>query len=115
MSSTQTLLLYVSSTGSVVSPAYLLQDSIIQGNICHQLLQPGVLLLEFLETLCLLDSHPTIFLAPAIVGLLGDSNLPAGRADSGTLAQKNFYLPELVDDLHKQFSLPCAGLLTLQW
>ena len=75
MSGTQTRLLYASSTGLEVSPGYLLQDSIIQRKISHQLFQPGVLLLKFLETLRLLDSHPTIFLAPAIVGLLCDAYL----------------------------------------
>ena len=82
MPGTQTLLLYASATGLEVSPGYLLQDSIIQRKIYHQLFQPGVFLLKFLETLCLLDPHPTIFLAPAIVGLLCDAYLLAGRADS---------------------------------
>jgi hypothetical protein len=49
--------------------------------------------------LCLLDPHPAICFAPTIVRLLCDSNLLAGCADCGTMAQENLYFPELVDDL----------------
>jgi len=85
VSGTQTRLLYASATGLEVSPGYFLQDSIIQGKICHQLFQPGVFLLEFLETLCLFDPHPTIFLAPVIIGLLCYAFLLKSNITSGSV------------------------------
>ena len=49
-----------------------LQDSVVQGLICHQLLQPGVLLLEGLQLFGHLRSHPAVLLTPAVVRLLSD-------------------------------------------
>src|SRR5512133_174778 len=48
------------STGLEVSPGYLLQNGIVQGQIGNELLEPGILLLQFLEPPCLLDAHPSV-------------------------------------------------------
>ncbi len=88
-----------SSTGSEVSPCGLLQDSVVQGYVSNQLLQSGVLLLEFLQASGLLHPHAAILTSSAIVGLLCYPYSPAGLAYRLPLAQMNLSLSQFVDDL----------------
>ena len=48
-----------------------------QGLICHQPLEPGVLLLELLESAELVDLHVPVLPLPAVVGPLRDAVLAA--------------------------------------
>ena len=86
-------------TGLKVSLRHLFQNSIIQGDIGYQLLQPDILPLQCLEPFCLLYSHTTILFAPPVVGLFGDSDLPAGLADVSSLIQQDLSFAQLVDNL----------------
>jgi hypothetical protein len=63
--------------GLQVSPCHVLQDLLLQRGFRDQPLKPRVLFLEFLEPLALLELEPAVFLAPPIIGLLGDPRLPA--------------------------------------
>jgi hypothetical protein len=49
----------------------------------------------------LVDSQATILLVPAVIGLLGNTNLP-DRIDPGpSLADKNLNLPQLRDNIFR--------------
>ena len=86
-------------TGLKVSLGSLFKDGIIQRDISHQLLQLGVFLLQFLEPLGLLHPHATVLFTPAVIGLLGNTKLPANFTYRGVLAEQYFSLSQLVDDL----------------
>ena len=88
-----------SATGLEVSPGGFLEDSVIQGDIGHQLLQPAVLLLQFLKSLCLIHPHAAVLFAPAVIGLLGDTQLPANFTYRGALAEQYISLTQLINDL----------------
>jgi len=90
---------FVSLTGSGVSPGSLLEDGIIQRKISHQPLQPGIFLLQFPQPPGLFHPHATVLSAPAVVGLFGDTDLSAGFSNRTTLADQDFSLTKLVDDL----------------
>ena len=62
--------------------------------------------LKFFEMLSLVYPHPTVFPAPAVIGLFCNSCLPAGFCCGGSLTDENFDLPQLVDDLLRCKSLP---------
>jgi hypothetical protein len=47
----------------------------------------------------LIDFHPAVDFAPAIVALVADTDLLAGLADGFPLTEQNVGFPELVDDL----------------
>src|SRR3546814_11971922 len=56
----------------------LLEDRLVQREICLQLLQPRILALQILHPPPLIDLQAAIFLAPAIQRLFADPNLSAG-------------------------------------
>ena len=64
--------------GLEVSLRHLFQYGIIQGDVGYQLLKPGILFLQTLEFLCLLNPHAAVLFTPTVVGLFGDPDLPAG-------------------------------------
>src|SRR5215472_16229632 len=59
-------------------PGDVLQDLLLQRQLRHQPLKLRVLLLQLLEPFGLLELEPAVFLAPPVVGLLGDLALAAG-------------------------------------
>jgi hypothetical protein len=87
------------SPGSGVSRGRLLQDRIVQRQISHQLLQPAILSLQLLEPLSLVHMKTSILLLPPLVGVLRDSQLPAGLTYRITLTLKNLYLSKHTDGL----------------
>ena len=54
---------------------------------------------ELFEPLRLAHLHPTIGLAPAVIGLLADTELFTHLADVLALAQQHLRFPQLVDAL----------------
>src|SRR3546814_6701474 len=56
----------------------LLEDRLVQREICLQLLQPRILALQILHPPHLIDLQAAIFLAPAIQRLFDEPNLSAG-------------------------------------
>jgi hypothetical protein len=85
-------------TGLEVSLRHLFQNGIIQGYVDYQLLQPGILFLQFLEPFCLLYTHTAVLFALPAVGL-SDPDLPAGFANVSPLIWQDFNLAQLVDNL----------------
>jgi len=85
--------------GRIAALGDILQDLLLERQIGDQPFQPGVLPLELLEPLSLLDLEAAILVAPAIVALLGDLGLFARLADGTALRHKHFNLPQLRDDL----------------
>src|SRR5665811_1879118 len=91
--------LFVSSPGSEVSLGQLLQHGDVQGEVGYQLLQAQVLLLELFQTTELRGLHAPVEVLPAVVGLLGDSDLLADLTDGAAGGQVGFGVPEVPDDL----------------
>jgi hypothetical protein len=71
--------------GSVFSLGNRLENQPIDRQIRHGSLEPVVLNFKCLELFGLVDLHPAIGLAPAVVGLLGDTQLPAGLCNGPIL------------------------------
>ena len=65
--------------GLEVSLCHVLEDLLLEPQFCHQLLELGILLLQLLEPLGLLQLQPAVLLASAVVGLLGSARLPRIR------------------------------------
>src|SRR5215469_5950389 len=59
-------------------PGDVLQDLLLQRQLRHQPLKLRVLLLRLLEPFGLLELEPAVFLAPPVVGPLGDLALASG-------------------------------------
>ena len=80
-------------TGLEVSLRDFFEDRVVEGNVGHQLLQTGVLLLQVPEPPGLVDAHATVGFTPAVVGLLGDTNLSAGFSNGNTLVDVDLSFP----------------------
>ena len=94
--------------GSKVSLGRLLQDQIVQRQICHRPLQPLVLLLELLQPLRLARLHPSVLPSPPVVRLLTHAQLPAHLLDPLPVRYPDFGLPQGVDDLSRRHVLACC-------
>jgi len=92
------LRLFVSSPGLEVSLDRLLGHSVVQREVGHQLLQVQVLLLEFFQAPELVGLHASVEALPAVVGLLGDSDLLADPADAAAGGQGRFGVAQVPDD-----------------
>ncbi len=68
--------------GSVFSLGDFLEDQFVNGEIRDGSLQPDVLRFQLFQPPGLIDFHPAVGLAPAIVGLVADADLLAGLADA---------------------------------
>lgn len=80
--------------GSEVSLGCFLENHLVQREIGDRPTKPGVLRLEFLEPLHLVDSHPAVFLPPAVVGYLMDAKLADNLGEPSSLDPTGF--PPLV-------------------
>ncbi len=63
----------VGALGLDVSLRGFLQDHLIEREIRHGSLHPGILWLQFLEAFGLIDLQPTVLIAPAVLRLFGDA------------------------------------------
>src|SRR5215210_7934299 len=72
-----------SGSGLEVSPAHLLEDAYVYRLIGDDLLQAGVLALQFLQALHRIGLHAAILVAPAVEGSLADAE------SSGNLGNRN--------------------------
>lgn len=84
--------------GSEVSLGDLRQDQLVQGQVRDRLTRPFIFFLKALEFFQLVGTHPTILLAPTVVDLLGNANLPDGIDPQHPLTDKDFNLPQLRDN-----------------
>jgi hypothetical protein len=93
-------------------------DPHIQSLMRHQLLQPRVLLLEFLKLLGHLRIHPAVLRSPAVLRLLADTQPSADIGHACTLPKVNVSLPKHTHDLlctatllhQRTLSSPTKGL-----
>src|SRR5918993_182916 len=77
-----------------VSRGDILQDLLLQREIRYKATQAGVLALQILQPLGLLDGHPSVLLAPAVITLLGDPSLLAGLGQLHALRQLHLHLTQ---------------------
>lgn len=85
--------------GSSVSPDCLPQDRVVQRKIRHQLLQPGIFSLQFLQPPRLIGADPAVLFPSAIIGMFSDVEGPAHVPHRLSLAEKNLGFSKLADDL----------------
>src|SRR5690606_28570346 len=85
----------------------LFENQFVQRQLGHRFLQAGVLFLEILQSLCLTHLHATIFLAPAIIGLLCYANLTARDRNRCPLALQHLYRAQMTNNLPSIKLLPC--------
>jgi hypothetical protein len=80
---------------------------LLQRQVGNQPFQPGILPLEFLEPLGLLDLQTTLLVTPSVVALFGDLGLFARLTDGPSLPNQDIDLPQLGDDLFRALSPLC--------
>ena len=90
-----------------MSRDHLFQDHVIERLVGHQLLQLRVFLLERLQALRLVETHPAVLLPPAVVRLLTDPQLLADLGRAQTAAYLHLGLASCGDDL--------LGAVPLAW
>ena len=71
----------------------------VEGLVGHDALEPGVLALELLQALRVVGLHAAVLVPPAVIGLLGDLEVPSNRRDVGPFGEQPVGLAELADDL----------------
>ena len=76
----------VVAADSEFSRGHLLQARVIERLIGHQPLQPGVLLLEGLQSLGLVKAEAAVLFAPPVLRLLADNQLLAELRRAQTAA-----------------------------
>jgi len=89
----------VDEKGLEVSLCCLFEDLLVQREVSHGSLQPGVLLLELLEPSHLIDVETAVLLAPGVVGVLTDVDVPNCLCNAAAFGDGNFNLSKLVQDL----------------
>ena len=93
--------LFGASPGSEVSRGRLSKDCVVERYVGNELLQAGVLLLELLQALGLVELETAVLLPPALVGLLGDSDLLASLGNALALREHELSFAELGDDFFR--------------
>ena len=85
--------------GSDVSRGHLFKNRVVERLVRHQPLQPGVLLLERLHPLRLVEAQAAVLFPPSIVGLLADAELRTDLRDAQPAASFHLGLTQLRDDV----------------
>ena len=93
--------LFGASPGSEVSRGRLSKDCVVERYVGNELIQASVLLLELLPALGLVELETAVLLPPALVGLLGDSDLLASLGNALALREHELSFAELGDDLFR--------------
>jgi hypothetical protein len=89
----------VVARGSEVSLGSLLKNELVERQVGDCPTEPKVLLLQILHPPRLIDLQAAIFLAPPVIGLLGDTDPPTPLGGRPALAQHDLDLTQLPDDL----------------
>ena len=89
---------------SPFSLGHLLEHRVVQRQVRHQLLEPGVFELELLEPLGFAGLHAAVLVPPAVEGGFADLQLLADLADRGARPQHRVRLTQLGDDLLRRVS-----------
>ena len=93
--------LFGASPGSEVSRGRLSKDCVVERYLGNELLQARALLLELLQALGLVELEAAVLLPPALVGLLGDSDLLASLGNALALREHELRFAELGDDFFR--------------
>lgn len=99
---------------SSVSPRGFPEDLLGQRQLGQPPLQLGVLLLQLLQPLRLIEPEAAVLLAPSIVRHLGETNLTARLCRRPTLVDQKLSLPQLADDLLVRVPHPLHGTSSYQ-
>ncbi len=78
---------------------HLLQGGVVEGEIGHDVLQPGILLLELLQLLGVVGLHPAVLVPPAVEGLLRNLQVLGHCGDVGAIGLEALSLSEFPNDL----------------
>lgn len=70
--------LFGASPGSEVSRGRLPEYCVVEGDVGDEFLQASILFLELLQAFGLVELETAVFFPPALVGLLGDTDLLTG-------------------------------------
>jgi hypothetical protein len=89
----------VGALGLEVSLGGLFQTQFIKGEVGNDPLQAGVLPLQVFEPLDLIHLEAAVFVAPTIVGLLGDTERTADVSHGLSLTQGNLGFTQCGEDL----------------
>ena len=92
---------YGAAPGLEVSPGDVLKDLLVQAEFSYQPLQLAVFLLQFLQPFRLVHLQAAVFLAPAVVGLLGDAAFPARDRSRLAVCNSNLDLPKQAHNLFR--------------
>ena len=83
----------------------LLEDLVVHCRVGYRSSESGVLLLELLETLDLIELQTAVFVTPAIEGLLCDTDGLTDLSNRLALRQAHLGFPKLGDNLLRSTSL----------
>ena len=75
------------------------KNGFVQLCLGQQLLQSSILFLQLLQTLCLIRPDSTVFFPPAVIGVVGHTDLPTLCRDVLPLRKQNFRFPKLPGNL----------------
>ena len=81
--------LSAAAPGSIFSRSDFLQAQLVHRQVCDRASESCIFSCERFETLRLAHLHPTIRFAPAVIGLLADTELFTRPADVLPLAQQH--------------------------
>jgi hypothetical protein len=99
--------LSAAAPGSVFSLSDFLQDQLVHRQVCDRSPESGILSFQRFQPLRLAHLHPAIRFAPAVIGLLADTELFTHPADVLALAQQYIRFTQLVDYLF--------GVISFRW
>ena len=85
--------------GSVVSPCRFLQDELVEGEVRDGLPQPGILKLQLLQPLHLVQLQAAVLLPLPVIRHLRHPDLLDRFGSRNSLRNKDIYVPQLSDDL----------------
>jgi hypothetical protein len=89
--------------GLSISLKRLFHDVLVKGEV-NDLLQPGILLLQVIQSLDLIPIHRTVLPLPSVVGLFDDANVTDRVRDGATFCPSGFYIAQLRDNLIRSVS-----------
>jgi hypothetical protein len=98
-----------------VSPCDILQHLFLKRQISDQFLQPAVLALKLLQSFGLINTKPTILIAPTIVALLCRSGFLTSQSNRFALGLQYLNLAKLRHDLLRAKSFPGHLLYPFQF
>ena len=101
-------------TGLIFSLGNFFEDEIVDGEIGNGTLELLILGFQLLESV-LIHLHPAVFVAQAVIGLIGNTELLLSFRHRLTLHNQEIKFAELFNDLFGVVSIPRQGSDLLYW